>query len=163
MHFRNLAVGMSVVAVSIAIAAQAQTLVPVVGAYRLNVAKSTFGQGQPPQTQVRSFTDRGDGTFIYTNEGTNADGNPTYNSWTFKYDGLDYPTGYNAMTRTRNTVAYRVIDPYSVEVVQKANGKPNAVKNVRTISKDGKTMTYTTTGTNAQGQAANSVLVFEKQ
>jgi uncharacterized repeat protein (TIGR01451 family) len=31
------------------------------------------------------------------------------------------------------------------------------------MSKDGKTMTYTTTGTNAQGQPVNNVLVFEKQ
>jgi hypothetical protein len=92
----------------------------------------------------------------------NAQGAPTYNSWTFKYDGLDYPSGYNAMTREKGTTAYQVIDPYTVQVIQKVNGKPTAIKNVRTISKDRKTMTYTTTGTNAQGQAVNNVAVFEK-
>jgi hypothetical protein len=33
----------------------------------------------------------------------------------------------------------------------------------RVVSKDGKTMTVTTKGTNAQGQATSSVVVFEKQ
>jgi hypothetical protein len=33
----------------------------------------------------------------------------------------------------------------------------------RVVSKDGKTMTVTTKGTNAQGQAVNNVAMFEKQ
>ena len=32
----------------------------------------------------------------------------------------------------------------------------------RVVSKDGKTMTVTIKGTNAQGQAVNNVVVFEK-
>jgi hypothetical protein len=33
----------------------------------------------------------------------------------------------------------------------------------RVVSKDGKTMTVTTKGTNAQGQAVNNVAVFAKE
>jgi len=33
---------------------------------------------------------------------------------------------------------------------------------IRVVSKDGKTMTVTIKGTNAQGQAVNNVVVFEK-
>ena len=36
-------------------------------------------------------------------------------------------------------------------------------KRIRTISRDGKTMTENTDYTNAQGQRVNNVLVFEKQ
>ncbi len=32
-----------------------------------------------------------------------------------------------------------------------------------TVSKDGKTLTYTSKGTNAQGQAVSGVQVFERQ
>jgi hypothetical protein len=48
-----------------------------------------------------------------------------------------------------------------VETTYKKGGKVTVV-NVRTVSADGKTLTVTVKGTNAQGQAVNHALVLEK-
>jgi len=70
-------------------------------------------------------------------------------------DGKPNPNGADA-------VSYKKIDDYTYEVTAKLKGKTlNVARHV--ISKDGKTRTVTTTGTNAQGQKLNDITVFEKQ
>ena len=74
-------------------------------------------------------------------------------------DGKDHPmTG----TADGDTIALKPINANSVETTYKLKGKVTLV-NVRTVSADGKTLTVTTKGTNAQGQKVNNVQVFEKK
>jgi len=47
-------------------------------------------------------------------------------------------------------------------VVVKVDGK-QTVRNRIVVSLDGKTLTQTTTGTNAQDQSVNNVVIWEKQ
>jgi hypothetical protein len=54
------------------------------------------------------------------------------------------------------------LDGHSFEVVSHVAGKVTTTTHV-VISADGKTMTQTQTGTNAQGQKVDSVQVYEKQ
>ena len=61
-----------------------------------------------------------------------------------------------------DTVSWKRIDDYTYEVTNKLKGKTLTVAR-HAISKDGKTRTVTTTGTNAQGQKVNNTTVFEKQ
>jgi hypothetical protein len=59
-------------------------------------------------------------------------------------------------------VSLKRIDARTTERTDKKGDKVVQVL-ARVVSQDGKTMTVTTKGTNAQGQAVNNVGVFEKQ
>ena len=54
------------------------------------------------------------------------------------------------------------LDDYSFEVVGKVDGKATATSRV-VISREGKTLTQTTTGKNAQGQTVNNTIIYDKQ
>ena len=54
------------------------------------------------------------------------------------------------------------IDANSMERINKKAGKPTTTMHY-VVSKDGKTKTVTVTGTTAQGQIVDTVLVFERQ
>ena len=54
------------------------------------------------------------------------------------------------------------IDDSTMEWVTKVNGKQTATTRA-SLSRDGKIQTLTTTGTNAQGQNFQNVVVLEKQ
>jgi hypothetical protein len=60
------------------------------------------------------------------------------------------------------TNALRRIDDPSFAVVVKVDGQ-QTVRNRIVVSRDGKILTQTTTGTNAQGQSVNNVVIWEKQ
>jgi hypothetical protein len=76
-----------------------------------------------------------------------------------EYDGKDYP-----ITRdpTRDVIFAERIDACTTRTTNKKNGKITTTSS-RAVPKDGKTMTLTTTGTNAQGQPVNNVMVCDRQ
>ena len=77
---------------------------------------------------------------------------------TIKLDGKDYPIEEDP---TRDTIAMKKIDDYTMEETNKKGGKVTTI--VRTVyAKDGKSRTQTTTGTNAQGQKVNNVAFFDR-
>ena len=88
-----------------------------------------------------------------------ADGKKLTSTYSAHFDGKEYPYTGGQFT----TIALKKVDRYTWEAVNK-NSKTNA-SNVGTnvVSKDGKTLTYTFKGTNAQGQPTSGVIVFEKQ
>jgi hypothetical protein len=64
--------------------------------------------------------------------------------------------------RTRSSLRLKRINATTVERTDKKGGK--VVQTItRVMSADGKALTITTKGTNAQGQAVNNVAVYEKQ
>jgi hypothetical protein len=80
-------------------------------------------------------------------------------SYSIKYDGKEYPvTG-----APWDTVSMKQIDANTfTSEVKKTGGKYHATRRT-VISKDGKTMTTTTKGTNAEGQPSSGTLIYEKQ
>ena len=135
------------------------------GTWKLNVAKSKYSPGPPPQSNTVRF-DAIDGGIRLTADGVDSQGKKTHNAYTAKYDGKDSPTkpmlDGKPNPNAADSVLYRKIDDYTYEVTAKLKGKTlNVARHV--ISKDGKTRTVTTTGTNAQGQKLNDTTVFEKQ
>jgi hypothetical protein len=94
-----------------------------------------------------------------TTEGVNANGTPTMTQYTANFDGKDYPlTG----SQDFDTVSLKRIDARTTERTDKKGDK--VVRTLtRVVSQDGKTMTVTIKGTNAQGQAVNNVEMYEKQ
>jgi hypothetical protein len=130
-----------------------------VGTWKLDAAKSKFTGSYvvKSQTDVREATP--DGGVKVTREAQLGDGTAVKGSFTYKYDGKEYPaTGlaFDALSVKRidaNTAAFEV---------KKTGGKYH-VTGQTVISADGKTMTQTAKGTDAEGKPISSTVVFDKQ
>jgi hypothetical protein len=141
----------------------AQGADPWVGTWRLNLEKSKFDPGPPPQRNTLTIEVVAGGAQKHTFDGANAKGEPTHSERVTKFDGSDVPVqATQPPSKAAITNAFRRLDSRSFEVVSKSEGKVTTTTRV-VISADGKTMTQTATGTNAQGQKVNSVTVYEKQ
>ena len=58
-------------------------------------------------------------------------------------------------------IAYKAINAKTAQVTIKVGTSTLTIRQV--VSKDGKSFTRTTKGTNAQGQQVDNLIVFEKQ
>jgi hypothetical protein len=133
-----------------------------VGTWKQNFAKSTITPaptGPPPQSATRTYEMFGDGlkaTLVTVSPDGTRTTTVTYSA---HFDGKDYP--YSGST-TIDTIALKRIDASTFESTLKKAGKV-VTTGTNVVSKDGKTMTYTSKGTNASGQPTSGVAVFEKQ
>jgi hypothetical protein len=133
---------------------------PRVGTWELNLAKSTFSPGPPPKRQTITFHAAGP-QWVALLQGIDAQGkpiNPDTNNLMIVFDGKDHPTA----TADYETTAWKRIDANTYEVLRKKAGKV-VLTSTNVLSKDRKTMTITTQGHDAAGQAINNVRVFERQ
>jgi hypothetical protein len=128
------------------------------GTWVLNVAKSKYSPGPPPKEQTVVYEASGKG-YRVTAKGTDATGKPINSTLMYMFDGQDHPITGNADADAQSA---KRIDAYTIEFTRKKAGKV-MVTGTNAVSKDGKTRTITTTGTNAQGQKVNSVSVYEKK
>ena len=129
------------------------------GTWKLNLTKSTFNPGPSPRSSTLSFQADGQ-RLTATVEGTNGQGNPTkVVHGPYLYDGKSYPVmgapGYDA-------ASYKIVNDSTDEITRTKAGK--VVQTVtEVLSDDGKTLTFTIEGVNANGQQVNNVAVYEKQ
>jgi hypothetical protein len=130
-----------------------------IGTWKLNVAKSKYDPGPPPQSQTLKVEPSGKGEKV-TSESVTADGKKVTTTYTANFDGKDYPLSGSALGADK--VSLKRIDARTTERIDKKDGKP-VVTIRRVVSADGKTMTATVKGTNAEGKPVNNVAVFEKQ
>jgi hypothetical protein len=129
-----------------------------IGTWKLNVEKSKYSPGPAPKSETLKIEAAGEGEKA-TTEGVNAAGTATKTEYTAKYDGKDYP-----LTGSQNvdTVSLKRIDARTIERTNK-KGEKVVTTVTQVLSPDGKTMTSTVKGTNAQGQVVDNVVVWEKQ
>jgi hypothetical protein len=135
----------------------AQAADPFVGTWKLNVARSTFKAGPAPRSGTATFSTVGPAVMAVV-DGVAANGDKTHWTYTASADGKDYPAVGNA---DADTVSLKKIDARTVEITYHKGGKVTLV-NRRTVAADGKTMTVTTKGTNAKGEAIDRVQVYDK-
>ena len=128
------------------------------GTWKLNLTKSKYDPGPPPKGPNVVKIEAIPGGLKMTSDGVNAEGKPTHNEWSGKFDGKDNPVTGDP---NRDTAALKKIDDYTTEVTNKKDGKVTTTTR-QVYSKDGKTRTATTTGTNVKGIKVNNVVVFEK-
>jgi hypothetical protein len=136
----------------------AQETDPLVGTWELNVAKSKFGPGRAPKNETRTYVVSGQ-DIKATTKGADSAGKPTAAEFTVNYDGKDRPITGNP---DADMLSLKRVDAFTTEFTQKRAGKV-AMTGTRIISRDGKTMTITTKGTDATGRTINDVAVFEKR
>jgi hypothetical protein len=131
-----------------------------IGTWKRNVAKST--STPPPKNPIKSLTivnEASDGGIKVTVTGERQDGNPINSSYSVKYDRKEYPvTG-----APWDTVSMRQRDANTFTFETKKLGEKYRFVGRTVISKDGKTMTTTTKGTNAEGQPSSGTYIYEKQ
>ncbi len=131
-------------AVLLAVLAAAVTLVaadlPWVGKWKIDVAKSNFGEW------TVTYADVGVGEMQATTDGM---------TWKFKMDAKDYPDPWGG------TVAWKQMDASSWETVNKLKDKVTST-DVSRLSADGKTLTTVTKGTRPDGKAFENQYVFAR-
>jgi hypothetical protein len=131
-----------------------------IGTWKRNVVKS---KTTPPiANPIKSLTlvyEAIDGGVKLTATGERQDGTKINGGYSAKYDGKEYPvTG-----TTWDTTSLKQIDANTFTFENKKTGGKYHVTGRTVISKDGKTMTTTTKGTNAEGQPSTSTIIYEKQ
>jgi hypothetical protein len=127
------------------------------GTWKLNEAKSKYSPGAPKNTSV-VYEAAGDSVKV-TVDGVGADGKPTHNEWTGKFDGKDYPLTGDPSADSRS---YKRIDARTMELTNKKDGKPVVTGKI-TVSADGKSRTVAVSGTDASGKKVTSTAVYDKQ
>jgi hypothetical protein len=129
-----------------------------VGTWKLNLGKSTFSPGPAPKSQTRIYAESAQGMTV-TVKTTAADGKESTTNLTFKEDGKSYPASgspdFDMVSVTR-------VDASTIHSTQTKAGATigNAV---RTVSKDGKTLTFAQKGTHASGGKFDDVSVYDRQ
>jgi hypothetical protein len=128
------------------------------GTWELNLAKSKFDPGPPLKSQVRTLKTEGD-MQTTTMRTVNAEGRTTNSKSSYRLDGKEYPiTG----SPDFDAIALKRVDDATVSGVVKHQGKV-AMQTTRILSKDGKVMTVTNTGTNSAGQPMKNVMLFDRK
>lgn len=127
------------------------------GTWKLNEAKSKFGPGAG-RNQTVVYAAAGDKIKV-TVDGSSADGKPSHNEWTGKFDGKDYPVTGDPASDMR---AYKKIDDRTMEITVKKGGKVTATGRI-VVAADGKSRTVTTTSTDAKGNKVDVTAVYDKK
>jgi len=130
----------------------------LLGTWQLDRAKSTFKPGPGLNGQVRKYERVGDAERL-TSRGVDADGKSTIVRYLARYDGKDYPITGSA---GGDLISLERIDDRTTRSTQKRGGKAVIVA-TRSVSEDGKTLTVTTKGTTAKGEAIDAVMVFDRR
>jgi hypothetical protein len=149
-------------AVTVLACAAATTLLaqnPIVGTWKLDLAKSKYNSGPAPKSLTRTVEAQGD-KMKYSFEGVSADGSPLTYTFTVSYDGKDYPITGSGAPGGADTIAIKLLTPSSYDSILKKAGQPVLTTKAQ-ISKDGKTTTLTQAS--AAGTGPTNTLVFEKQ
>lgn len=149
-------VALAVVSSSIAAQTKAE---PLMGTWQVNLEKTNYNMAPPPKSQTLTWKPSADGSFTFTTASVTAQGQKTGSQMTARFDGNDYPVKGSANTTSR---AFKRLDDRTYEEVSKLNGKVTLTRTHK-VSPDGKTLTITATGTNADGQKVNMVTVFDKE
>jgi hypothetical protein len=130
---------------------------PQMGTWKLNDAKSKLSPGTGKNHTV-VYAPAGDNVKV-TVDGVGADGKPTHNEWTGKFDGKDYPVTGDPNTDSR---AYKMVDAHKLDMTIKKGDKVT-MAGVIEVSHDGKTRKVETKGTDASGKKIENHAVYDKQ
>ena len=177
---RSLFVACSIAAImgSTALSAQAPSPGPnpLIGTWKQNLEKSTYSPGPPPPQglgAVRQYAAGVDGAIVAITFNLDSRGLPSLGAISAaNYDGREYAQhtvatlatslGSHLAPKIERTISYTPINPYTVEIVQRQDGRVVA-RSTRTISRDGNTMTDRSDYIDEGQRRVANVLVFEKQ
>ena len=130
---------------------------PIVGTWKLNVAKSKFSSGQELKASTRVYTEA-NGVYTLDQKVMGADGKEM--SYRVQYrDGKDMK---QEMGGAVDTTHAKMVDANTWDFDLKKEGKVLGHVH-RVVSADGKTLTVHNTGMMISGVTGDQTLVFDKQ
>lgn len=147
----------AMVLVAFAATVGAQQTDPMLGTWKLNVAKSKYSPGPTPKslTIVVSGTDQARKLVADVTPATGA-----AQHWEVSgAAGVDLPV--SGTNPNADTYVFKRINATTIEAQYKKGGKPT-IKQTAVVSSDGKTLTVTGTGMDATGKPVNNVAVYER-
>ena len=133
----------------------AQSSDPLIGTWKMNIEKSKA----PLKSGTTTIEAVGSGV-KWDVELVGTDGTTFRWSFTGNYDGKDNPVTGNSPYG--NVAALTRVDANTVRVTSKQDGKVMTTSTI-VVSAEGKTRTSSTKGTDAKGQAVDSMSFYEKQ
>jgi hypothetical protein len=129
------------------------------GTWKLNLEKSRFTPGPLPVKNIILTRQEAEGGVRTTATGEQVNGDPINSSSVAKYDGKEYFVPSSPWDTTTNTQ----VDANTFTATSKKAGGKYSSTSRTVISKDGKTMTTTSIGTDGEGKSFNNTSVFDKQ
>src|SRR5262249_21796565 len=130
---------------------------PIIGSWKLNVAKSTFSSGQELKAGSRVYTEA-DGVYTLEQKMTGADGKEV----SFRAQYSDSKDMKQSTGGPWDTTHAKKVDANTWNFDLKKDGK--VVGHVhRVVSADGKTLTVHNTGGMVRGGKGDQTLVYDKQ
>jgi hypothetical protein len=110
----------------------------LLGAWELDLSRSTFAPGPPPRGEIRSYQEEHEGikAIILT---TNADGTKTRMEYVASFNA---PTATVAGSQQTDAIRLKIVDRFTAEGELSYQGKPVG-RTRRVVSQDGMTMTIT--------------------
>jgi hypothetical protein len=131
---------------------------PLIGTWKLNLAKSTFRPGLAPRSAIVRYEPIEQGLRA-TTDIVDPQGKKGTGVFTIIYDGQPHPvTG----VPDADSSIYKRIDANTAEYTRMKAGR-TVQSGVRTVSNDGRTMTFTRKRISAQEEKVIDVYVYEKQ
>jgi hypothetical protein len=131
----------------------AQSPVPWIGTWTLDVAKSAGAAAMPYKRGSRKISALPDGTVTIIDDLVRNRGGVLHTEWIGKFDGLDYQVQGVEVVLTN---AIRPVSERTCELVQKLDGR--VIARVRLeISADGSVLTAT-----SSGNAGTATTVYQK-
>jgi hypothetical protein len=124
------------------------------GTWVANVAKSTYSPDPAPKSSTLTISATG-----VTVDIAAADGSAQHWAYGGTYDGKPVPVTGNP---NADTASRKRLSPTTTETTFTKAGKVTSV-NTSVVAADGKTMTITAKGTNAQGKPMLNVQLYEKK
>ncbi len=130
-----------------------------VGTWKWNAAKSKTNSTNPVKSRTDVFEATADGGIKVTRTEQRADGTSYNGSYTFKYDGKEYPV----KGLQYDTVSAKRVDANTITTVVKKTGGKLSQTTKTVFASDGKSKTATTTGTDTEGKSVTATMVYDKQ
>ena len=128
---------------------------PIVGTWKLNVAKSKFSPGPPPQAGTRVYTESA-GMYTLEQKITGVDGKQGVTKLQYR-DGQEVKQSGAPDSTVAKKVDANTWD-FDINLDGKAIGHVH-----RVVSTDGKMLTVHNTGRQGDAAAADDTMVFDKQ
>ena len=132
-----------------------------VGTWKLNLDKSKFPAGQAPKSLTRTVSGDGDNV-TYKFEGVAADGGALTYGFASKLDGKDGEVTGTGMPYGADHISIKQQNSHMTSATLK-KGDTIVGSSSATVSHDGKMLTLTSKGTDANGKPTKSVSVYDKQ
>jgi hypothetical protein len=132
---------------------------PLIGVWKLNLARSKFDPGPPRRSETVTIEPYGNGGIKTTADVVDAEGKAFVLVSAGHFDEKEFPVKGDA---NADTYVMRRLDAYTIERTSRKKGKVTITLK-RAVSRDGKTQTVTTSGNTVEGKPLNNILIFDRQ